>query len=386
MHHFLDMLNEVELEAGTNRVYSDGVRHFMGFLERYPLEKKLSGAHRLTGAIFEPAVWRPSEVEGILIDFVLHEAGVRGNGWSAVRGKLFGIRHVNVRAMLGNPLQNKPRLDQVMRALRKYNGPKEGKRPTSRAMLMAMERLLDHKHNAVDRVLHAAAMTSWHFMMRSAEYCAKLAKGAFDTDKVLRMKDAKFFIKGQPTLNYSRADEVRVTFGKTKTTGGGEVRAHFATNHSCCVVRALAELFIHGDSTDAEAPLFAWPKGTDMRGEGVRYVDMVALIKRAARYCGLEDEFYSSHSQRRGGASGYLLSGAMNLEEVRVYGRWKSLSSLRLYIEPGMGALAVAAQAKVLSGQEDVNMMQMEPPRERDFMRMRAAKAVKEMQKGAPSR
>ena len=51
-----------------------------------------------------------------------------------------------------------------------------------------------------------------------------------------------------------------------------------------------------------------------------------------------------------------------------------------------MGALAVAAQAKVLSGQEDVNMMQMEPPRERDFMRMRAAKAVKEMQKGAPSR
>ena len=56
-------------------------------------------------------------------------------------------------------------------------------------------------------------------------------------------------------------------------------------------------------------PLFAWPKGTYMREEGVRYVDMVALIKRAARYCGLEEEFYSSHSQRRGGASGYLLSG-----------------------------------------------------------------------------
>ena len=386
MHHFLDMLNEVELEAGTNRVYSDGVRHFIGFLERYPMERKLSGAHRLTGAVFEPAVWQPREVEGILIDFVLHEAGVRGNGWSAVRGKLFGIRHLNVRAMLGNPLQGKPRLDQVMRALRKYNGPKEGKRPTSRAMLMAMERLLDHKGNAVDRVLHAAAMTSWHFMMRSAEYCAKLAKGAFDTDKVLRKKDVKFFLKGQPTLNFARADEVRVTFGKTKTTGGGEVRAHFATNHSCCVVRALAEIFIHEDSADGEAPLFGWPKGTDMRGEGVRYVDMVALIKRAARYCGLEEEFYSSHSQRRGGASGYLLSGAMTLEEVRVYGRWRSLSSLKLYIEPGMGALAVAAQSKVLSGHEDVNMMKMEPPRERDFMRMRAAKAVKMMREGAPSK
>ena len=118
----------------------------------------------------------------------------------------------------------------------------------------------------------------------------------------------------------------------------------------------------------------------------MRHVDMVAVVKRAARYCGLEDEFYSSHSQRRGGASGYLLSGAMNLEEVRVYGRWKSLSSLKLYIEPGMGALAVDAQARVRSGHEDVNVMQMEPPRERAFMRMRAAKAVNEMRKGAPSR
>jgi hypothetical protein len=51
-----------------------------------------------------------------------------------------------------------------------------------------------------------------------------------------------------------------------------------------------------------------------------------------------------------------------------------------------MGALAVAAQSKVLSGHEDVNMMKMEPPRERDFMRMRAAKAVKMMREGAPSK
>ena len=91
-------------------------------------------------------------------------------------------------------------------------------------------------------------MTSWHFMMRSAEYCAKLAKGAFDTDKVLRKKDVKFFIKGQPTLNFARADEVRVTFGKTKTTGGGEViegharlRARGFSRRGCAHARASAQ-------------------------------------------------------------------------------------------------------------------------------------------------
>jgi site-specific DNA-cytosine methylase len=379
MHHFLCMLNEVELESGTCRVYNDGVRHFLDFLERYPLEQRYTEAHRATGAVFEPAVWSPREVEAILIDFVLHEAAVRGNGWSGVRGKLFGIRHLNIRANLGNPLAGKYRLDQVMRALRKYNGPGEGKRPTSLAMILALERILDYENNPVEQVLLAAALTSWHFMMRSCEYCAKLPKGRFDHDRVLRFKDVKFYHKGRLTTNYSTADEVRVTFGKTKTTAGGEVRSHFATQHSCCVVKALAALFKARGSGDEDAPLFAWPKGSDKRGEGVRYIDMVELIKSAARYCGLDPSLYSSHSQRRGGASQYLLSGAMTLEECRIFGRWKTLSSLKLYIEPGAGRLAMGGQTKVLSGKVDVDMMQMEPPRERDVMRLRANKAARRM-------
>ena len=104
------------------------MRHCLDFLERYPLELKFTEAHRGTGAISEPAVWDPKEVEGFLIDFVLHEAAVRGNGWSAAR-MLFGIRHLNIRANLGNPLAGKYRIDQVMRALHKCNGTGEGKRP-----------------------------------------------------------------------------------------------------------------------------------------------------------------------------------------------------------------------------------------------------------------
>ena len=142
MHHFLCMLSEVELAPGTCRVYNDGVRYFLEFLERYPLEQWYTEAHRGTGAIFEPAVWSPREVD-ILIGVVLHEAAVRGNGWSGVRGRLFVIRHLNIRANLGNPLAGKYRLDQVMRALHKYNRHGERKRPTSLAMILALERILD---------------------------------------------------------------------------------------------------------------------------------------------------------------------------------------------------------------------------------------------------
>ena len=231
----------------------------------------------------------------------------------------------------------------------------------------------------MDQVLFAAALTSWHFMMRSCEYCAKLPRGRFDTDRVLRFKDVKFYCRGRLTTNYSSADEARMTFGKTKTTAGGEVRAHFATEHSCCVVKALAALFTARGSGEEDAPLFSWPKGSDQRGEGVRYSDMVELIKSAARYCGLDASMYSSHSQRRGGASQYLLSGAMSLEECRIFGRWKTLTSLRLYIEPGAGRLAKGGQKAVLSGKVDVDMLQMEPPRERDLMRLRAKKAARKL-------
>ena len=123
----LCMLNELELERGTTLAYAMGVRHFREFLTRYPLESAFGTRHRATAEVFEPAVWGPSEVEQILIDFVLHEVAVRGNGWSSVRGKLFAIRHANVRAMVGNPLHNKFRLKQVMRAVKKYRGPKPGR-------------------------------------------------------------------------------------------------------------------------------------------------------------------------------------------------------------------------------------------------------------------
>ena len=62
---------------------------------------------------------------------------------------LYGIRHHNIRQGLPNPLDlaHKLRLAQIMRALKKMCGPKPGKLPVVRAMMMAISEHLDWVEN-----------------------------------------------------------------------------------------------------------------------------------------------------------------------------------------------------------------------------------------------
>ena len=184
MHFMLEVLNAAELETGTTLAYSYAVLHFTDFLTRYSLEAAFSVAHRASKAVFT-AVWSAAQIEQVLIHFVLHEAAVRGNGWSSVRGKLYGIRHHNVRHGCPNPLEGKLRLKQVMRALKKYRGPGAGKKPVDRAVLLMMEKMLQYDTDDDDLVFWAAALCAWHFMMRGAEYTAKRSNRRFDLDKVI---------------------------------------------------------------------------------------------------------------------------------------------------------------------------------------------------------
>ena len=59
---------------------------------------------------------------------------------------------------------------------------KEGKSPVTRAMLFALCKELDWETNSDDLVKYAAALAAFHFMLRSAEYCARLTGGRSDLD------------------------------------------------------------------------------------------------------------------------------------------------------------------------------------------------------------
>ena len=92
---------------------------------RYPLGR-FSEAHKdlaVTG-LFKPSMWKPSEVENVLIDTILHEVAVRGHAWSTVKGEMYVIRHHNVARGMPDPLANKLRYKQMIRAPKKFRGPK----------------------------------------------------------------------------------------------------------------------------------------------------------------------------------------------------------------------------------------------------------------------
>ena len=84
-----------------------------------------------------------------------------------------------------------------------------------------------------------------------------------------------------------------------------------------------------------------------------------------------------------------LFSGAMTMEECRIYCRWQSLSSLKLYIKAALGALTRGSQdrflldaktsKRLMSATVNHELLQMKPPRQRDFMMMCAANAAEKM-------
>ena len=102
----------------------------------------------------------------MLIDTILHEAAVRGHSWSTVRIWMYGIRHHNVSQGMPNPLSNKIRYDQLMRALKKFRGPKEGKSPVTVAMLYALCKDLNRETDSDDLAKYVAALVASHFMLR----------------------------------------------------------------------------------------------------------------------------------------------------------------------------------------------------------------------------
>ena len=125
-----------------------------------------------------------------------------------------------------------------------------------------------------DLAKYAAALVAFHFMLRSAEYCARLTGGRFDLDRVLRLCVVKFFLKGvQIYTNLECTDQVEVTLGKQKCSLGGERRCRTVSHEvpDLCVVRILALFITRKGKSTPNLPLFTWVRDSKHAGDGVRY-------------------------------------------------------------------------------------------------------------------
>jgi len=260
-----------------------------------------------------------------------------------------------------------------MDGLKKSKGPKRAKHPVCRAMLLYVEAMLNHEDDVEDLKLWASILLAFHFMLRSMDYCARREGGRFDRDTVLRIVDVVFCRAGRRLHSaFHTADELTLILGRGKTTEGGEVRTHVRSrNPKLCVVRVMGRLFDSIDRSKEEKPLFAWAEGSKRNGEGVRYCDVMQLLKTAAEACGHEAQHYGTHSLRRGGASAYVLAGG-SVEEVAIFGRWRSSQAVRLYVEPAARGLMLGLEDKVNDGCRDEQLILRRPPRPREAELLRA--------------
>lgn len=372
-------VDQAQLRDSSRAAYDLQLSKVCEFLARYPVEQTYSQEHAATGPYFDPAVWKPSQIQEVLVDMVLHEAYVRGNSWSSCHQMLYAVRHFNIRRLSIDILQNKPRLWQVMDGLKKCKGKKKSKAPVTRAMLLIIERMLKWEESREDLALWAATLTAFHLMLRSMDYCAKLDGGLFDMDCVLRVCDVTFKQDGVVMhSNFSQADEFAAVLGRGKTTEGGEIRKQFRSSESrLCVVRVLGLHYEKMDRSRPKGPLFAWPRNSTRPGQGVRYADMMSLLKAAAEAAGRDTSNFGTHSLRRGGASAYLLAGS-SVEHIALYGRWKDLRSCRSYIEPAAGGLLRGLQDRVNRGMREHEQELRLPARPREQqLRQAAARAAR---------
>ena len=365
----------MQLEETSRTAYNCQLMKAQEFIERYPVSGTFSEEHAKTGLLFEPsftgvgvsAGWNNREVQTVLCDMAMHEAFVRGNSWASVHQLMYAIRHLNVKHLGVDVLKNKPRLKQLMSGLKKLKGKKKGKHPVTIAMLLAIREMLPIETDIEAHKIWTAVLTAFHFMLRSMDYCAKMKKGKFNMDQVLRVCDVIFKKNGiQLESNFAEADEVVLVLGRGKTTEGGEVRSHFRSEEAeLCVVRALGSLYDRMGNRAPSTALFAWQKSTKRAGDGVRYCDVMDILKKAAEICGKDGKDYGTHSCRRGGACAYLKAGK-SFDDVAIFGRWKDASSCRLYIEPAAAFLMRGAQNLVNKGEEEPYHLLRQPPRERE--------------------
>ena len=82
-----------------------------------------------------------------------------------------------------------------------------------------MERMLDCGMDEDDLRMWASILMAFHFMLRSMDYCAKLAEGKFDMDNIIRICDLVFEKDGVVMKsNFSHGDTMIGVLGRGKTT------------------------------------------------------------------------------------------------------------------------------------------------------------------------
>jgi hypothetical protein len=259
----------------------------------------------------------------LLSQYVVFEHSFQKNAIGTIKTKLWAIRHCNMEFGLPNPLADKPRLDSLLKSLKKMKSNVDRKMPVTPQMLRYILRSAD-----MTSIRTAGLVTSivfaFMFLLRVGEFAAESPNVL--GQHIIRRRHVVFKRNGFVTRDIHSADEIEILIPSSKTDQGGKgyVRNHFKTDDELCVVTMLAKWFEMTQDVDVNEPLFAFKIPTNPA-----FLDCVTrgrvdkVLKAAAHELGYPKGAISTHGIRRGAATA-MISAGIDPGIVRLAGRWSS--------------------------------------------------------------
>ena len=279
----------------------------------------------------------PVENENKILGY-LGYLGWLGTSVATLKQAVFAIKDAHKRAGHGDATGKMHRLWIVINSLERN----AAKRPRRLGVTVPMLKWIGKQFSSEEetsgevrincRVLVAAILTAWFFMLRAREFCDS---SGVDLEMILRGQDVQLSVKGEAVE--TGAEEITVQFRKTKAdqTAFGTCKTMLKTEVAhVCVVTAVEKLKQvaprrFGNGPEAHLPLFRWANG-----QVIKRLEVQTILQRSARELGLPWQRFQSHSLRIGGASA-LYQATGEIEVVKRAGRWTSGAVHRYLYDDG---------------------------------------------------
>lgn len=228
------------------------------------------------------------------------------------------ISHISWRHLLdrGYPVGLHEGHQLALRGLHRLPREPVRKDPITIRFLRAVRSLCDFS-SAHDRVLWAAAVMSFFFLMRWSEY---LAQGTATKPYILRVQDVKLVDRhGDRTETSSDTVAAHIRFRSSPTNQVEITQVHAkSSSRWACPVLAVWTLVEHCESVGV-------PEGQPLCSTApflpLDAKDMTAHIKATAAKLGLDASRYDTHSLRASGATALQTAGVDSLA-IQIFGRW----------------------------------------------------------------
>ena len=273
--------------------------------------------------------------------------GWLGTSVATLKQAVFAFKDAHKRAGYGDATGKMHRLWIVLNSLERNSVKKPRRLGVTAPMLRWIGQSLEEGSQSfgelkVDcRMLQAALLTAWFFMLRAREYSDS---SGIDEDMILRGEDVQLTSRATKE-GEGETEELTVQFRKTKADqeSFGTCKTMLPTGVDfVCVVEAMKRLKEvtprRFGGPEAHMPLFRWSSG-----QVLKRLEVQNILQRAARAVGLPAERFQSHSLRIGGASA-LYQATGKIELVKRTGRWTSSAVQRYLHDSGDVLKGLAAK------------------------------------------